>query len=83
MMSSTYPPRRRTSLANPSVTLDALAFTKNPTVANMIGAQNRALIHEAGDRLETVAAHVASVGNYEHYSVEYPTRTSSPSVLMM
>ena len=64
-MSITYRPLRRTSLANPSVTLDAPAFTKNPTVAKMIGAQNGALIHEAGDRLETVAAHVASVGNYE------------------
>ena len=83
MMSSTYRHRRRTSIANPSVTLDALGFTKNPTVAKMIGAQNGALIHEAGDRRETVAAHVASAGNYEHYSVEYPTRTSSPSVLMM
>ena len=83
MMLSTYRPRRRTSLANPSVTLGALGFTKNPFVAKMIGVQNGALIHEAAARLGTAVGHVASVVNFEHYSVEYPTRTSSPSVLMM
>ena len=83
MISSTYRPRRRTSLANQSVTPDALGFTKNPADARMIVVQSGVQIHEVGDRLETVAAHVVSAGSYEHYSVEYPTRTSFPSVLMM
>ena len=83
MMSNTYHLPRRTNLADPSVTPDALVFTKNPTDVKMIGAQSVAPIHEGVARLETVSVHVASVDNDDHYSVEYPTRTSSPSVLMM
>ena len=83
MMSNTYPHLRRTNHANPSAMLDAPASTKNPADARMIVVQSGVQIHEVGDRLETVAAHVVSAGSYEHYSVEYPTRTSFPSVLMM
>ena len=82
-MSITYHLHRRTSPANPSGILDAHVFTKNPIDVKMIGAQSVEPTHEAAGQPETVAAHVASAGNDEHYSVEYPTRTSSPSVLMM
>ena len=83
MMSNTYHPPRRTSHANPSVTLDALDSTKNPVGDKTIVEQNAAQTPAVDVQLASVATHAASVANFEAYSVEYPTTTSSPSVLMM